>query len=206
MAKTEPLPEDAFKTLMGRLPNEEERQRLAKVREALGIRSADAIWEVMIALDYHLQLYTAIPDKIGAETRKAVDELRRLGAGQSSGRRHESSISLPAARWSPAVAALLGAIGVAFGGICVAAGYLMAERGRPPWGVPGPLGALLGAPAGWLMFVLLLPAASRWVQAGWRAARSRQSLRVRAVGWGLVLVSVGTIAVGLALLAAALRR
>ena len=206
MAETEPLPDDAFKTLMGRLPREEERQRLTKVRDALRIRSADAIWEVMIALDYHLQLYTAIPDKIGAETRKAIDELRRAGGGQTSGRRHQPSISVPAARWTPALAALLGAIGVGFGGICVAAGYLMAERGRPPWGAPGPLGAALGAPAGWLVFVLLLPAASRGVQAGWRAARSRESLRVRAVGWGLVALSIGTIAVGLALLALALRR
>lgn len=207
MPETDEVPNDAFKTLMGRLPSEEERQRLTKVRDALGIRSADAIWEVMIALDYHLQLYTAIPDKIGDATRKAVDELRRLGGGRyGSGRRHEASISAPAARWNPALAAFLGAIAVGFGGICVAAGYLMAERGRPPWGTPGPLGAVLGAPAGWLMFVLLVPAASRWVQAGWRAARSRQSFRVRVVGWGLVALSTGTIAVGLALLALALRR
>ncbi len=206
MAETEALPEDAFKTLMGRLPSEEERQRLAKVRDALGIQSSDAIWEVMIALDYYLQLYTAIPDKIGAETRKAVDELKRLGGGRSSGRHQDRSISVSASRWNPALAALLGASGVGFGAICVAAGYLMAGRGRAPWGAPGPLGAVLGAPAGWLIFVLLLPAASSWLQAGWRAARSRQSLRVRAVGWGLVALSIGTIAVGLALLAAALRR
>jgi hypothetical protein len=56
MAEAKPLPDEAFKTLLGRLPSEEERQRLAKVRDALGIRSADAIWDVMIALDYHLQL------------------------------------------------------------------------------------------------------------------------------------------------------
>jgi hypothetical protein len=205
MAETEPLPDDAFKALMGRMPSEEERRRLAKVKDALGIRSADAIWEVMIALDYHLQLYTTIPDKIAGETRKAVDELRSLVDGRR-GRRHDPSISVPPSAWSPAGAAVLGAVAVAFGGICVAAGYLMAERGRPPWGAPGALGAVLGAPAGWLVFVLLLPAATRWVQAGWRAARSRQSVRVRAVGWGLVALSLGTIGVGLALLAAALRR
>jgi hypothetical protein len=206
MAEAEPLPDEAFKALMGRMPSEEERRRLAKVKDALGIRSADAIWEVMVALDYHLQLYTTIPEKIAGETRKAVDELRSLVDGQKRGRRHDPSISVPAAAWSPAVAAVLGAVGVAFGGICVAAGYLMAERGRPPWGAPGALGAVLGAPAGWLVFVLLLPAATRWVQAGWRAARSRQSLRVRAVGWGLIALSLATIAVGLTLLAVALKR
>lgn len=44
----------------------------------------------------------------------------------------------------------------------VASGYLMAERGR----APGSLGAVRGAPAGRLMFVLLLPSDSSWLQAG----------------------------------------
>ncbi len=205
MGEAQVLPDDAFKTLMGRLPTEAERQRLAKVRDALGIRSADAIWDVMIALDYHLQLYTVIPEKIGAETRKAIGELRRLGAGPSSGRSRAPSISATAT-WNPQLAAFVGAIGVGFGGICMAAGYLMAERGRPPWGARGALGVALGAPAGWLMFVLLLPAASSWLRAGWRATHSSHPLRVRAVGWVLVALSTGTIAVGLTLLAVALRR
>ncbi len=99
MSESEPLPEGAFKALMGRRPNEDERQRLTKVRIALGIRSSDAIWEVMIALDYHLQLYTAIPDKIGSETRKAVDDLRKLVAGQRGGRRHAPGVSERATHW-----------------------------------------------------------------------------------------------------------
>jgi hypothetical protein len=201
----EPLPEGAFEVLMGRRPNDEERQRLTKIRDALGIRSADAIWEVMIALDYHLQLYTAIPDKIAGETRKAVDELRKLGHGPRTARRHDSGAPAPT-RLGPAAGAFAMASAVAFGGICIAAGYLMAERGRPPWGAPGPLGTILGAPAGWLVFVLLLPAAARWAQAGWRAARAPQDLRVRVVGWGLMLAAVVLVAVGLTLLATALRR
>lgn len=206
MGETDSLPEGAFEVLMGRRPSDEERQRLTKVRDALGIRSADAIWEVMIALDYHLQLYTAIPDKISAETRKAVHDLRTLVEGQRSARRHAASVPGTAPATRPGVAALLGAIAVAFGGTCITAGYLMAERGRPMWGAPGPLGAVLGAPAGWLIFVLLLPGASRWAQAGWRAAWSRQDLRVRAVGWALLTGSVALIVVALALLAVALRR
>jgi len=82
----------------------------------------------------------------------------------------------------------------------------MAERGRPPWGSRGPLGAVLAAPAGWLVFVLLLPTTARWVQAGWRAARSREGLRIRMVGWAVLIVSVALIVIGLAVLATALRR
>lgn len=206
MGEPEPLPEGAFEVLMGRRPSEEERQRLTRVRNALGIRSSDAIWEVMIALDYHLQLYTAIPDKIGGETHKAVDELRKLVEGQRRGRRHDPAMAPTPTRLASAAGAFAAASAVALGGICVAAGYLMAERGRPPWGAPGPLGAILGAPAGWLVFVLLLPAAVRWAQAGWRAGRSTQDLRVRVVGWALMLGSFGLAAAGLTLLALALRR
>jgi hypothetical protein len=199
----EPLPEGAFEVLMGRRPNDEERQRLTKIRDALGIRSADAIWEVMIALDYHLQLYTAIPDRIAGETRKAVDELKKLVPGARTSRRHDPAAATPT---RPTMGAFGMATAVAFGGICIAAGYLMAERGRPPWGAPRPLGTILGAPAGWLVFVLLLPAAARWAQAGWRAARSPQDFRVRAAGWGLMLAAVVLVALGLTLLATALRR
>ena len=205
MSEPDPLPEAAFEVLMGRRPNEDERQRLTKVRNALGIRSSDAIWEVMIALDYHLQLYTAIPDKIRSETRRAVEDLRKLVDGQRGRRRHDPRVSEPATPLGSSTA-LTSASAVAFGGICVAAGYLMAERGRPPWGAPGPLGTVLGAPAGWLVFVLLLPAAARWVQAGWRAASSPGDIRVLAVGCGLLVGALGLVAAGLTVLALALRR
>jgi hypothetical protein len=45
------------------------------VRSALGIRANDAVWDVMIALDYHLQLYSAVPKQLAAEKDKLVREL-----------------------------------------------------------------------------------------------------------------------------------
>ncbi len=209
MGDREPLPEERIKALLGRVPSKADRERLAKVRDALGIRSTDAVWDIMIALDYHLQLYAAVPDKIAEQTRSAAVQLGRIVEGA---RRNERIgvggivASGDTAAGSPTSIAALGAVAVAYGALCVAAGYLTAERGLPPWGARRPLGAVLGAPAGWLIFVLLLPLASRWVRAGWRAARSHDGRRIRAVGWALVVGSVGLIVAGLGVLRLALWR
>lgn len=207
------LPEDRFNALMGRALRKEDRERLAKVRNALGIRANDAVWDVMIALDYHLQLYSAVPKQLAAEREKLVAELDAVARGVGREERGPGRMTAPnratyrSGAWlSVAQALALGATAVAFGGICIAAGFAMAGRGRPPWGAAGALGAVLGAPAGWLVFLLLLPAAARWVQAGWAAARSHEGFRIRAVGWTVVLGSVGLIVAGLAVLALALRR
>ena len=74
------LPEDRFNALLGRALRREDRDRLAKVRTALGIRANDAVWDVMIALDYHLQLYSAVPKQLAAEREKLVAELGALRA------------------------------------------------------------------------------------------------------------------------------
>ena len=66
MGDTEPLPDERAKALLGRLPSKADRDRLAKVRDALGIRSTDAVWDIMIALDYHLQLYADVPGVLAA--------------------------------------------------------------------------------------------------------------------------------------------
>jgi hypothetical protein len=206
------LPEDRFTALLGRALRREDRDRLVKVRNALGIRANDAVWDVMIALDYHLQLYSAVPNQLAAEREKLVAELGALlesVGGQENGAAKVGAFR--GGRKSPlwpwrGQAALLAAAAVAFGAICIAAGWAMAGRGPYPWGAAGPLGAVLAAPAGWLIFLLLLPAASSWARIGWAAARWNEDLRVRAVGWVLLATSIGLIAAALAVLAVALRR
>jgi hypothetical protein len=184
-----PLPEDRFNALMGRALRKEDRERLAKVRNALGIRANDAVWDVMIALDYHLQLYSAVPKQLAAEREKLVAELDAVARGLGREERGPGRITAPSGgsrrsrEWlCVGEVTVLGATAVAFGGICIAAGFAMAGRGRPPWGAAGALGAVFGAPAGWLVFLLLLPLAARWVRAGWAAARSHEGFRIRAVG------------------------
>lgn len=63
-----------------------EKQRLHRVKAALKIPDDDALWVVIVALEYHLSLYEEIPRKI-QETmddllRHAEKEIRRIGQEQ----------------------------------------------------------------------------------------------------------------------------
>ena len=78
MGDAEPLPDERVKALLGHVPSKADRDRLAKVRDALGIRSSDAVWDIMIALDYHLQLYAAVPDKIAEQATCPIHDIPSL--------------------------------------------------------------------------------------------------------------------------------
>ena len=56
-------PDAAFEKLVGRQLTDGERQRLYRVRDTLGIRSTDALWTLLLALEYYLALYERIPQK-----------------------------------------------------------------------------------------------------------------------------------------------
>jgi hypothetical protein len=54
-------PDSAFEKLVGRRATDGERQRLYRVRDTLGIRSTDAVWTLLLALDYYLAFYETLP-------------------------------------------------------------------------------------------------------------------------------------------------
>ena len=43
--------EEAFAKLLGRQPSEKERERLYRVRDALGIQENDAFWYIVMTLE-----------------------------------------------------------------------------------------------------------------------------------------------------------
>ena len=57
----------AFEKLTGRQPTDADVQRLYRVKDALRLGNNDALWLLLIALDYHQSLYEQIPAQI--ETR-----------------------------------------------------------------------------------------------------------------------------------------
>ena len=59
----EPL-ETAFQKLTGRAPTDADRERLYRVKDALRLPNNDALWSLLIALDYHQSLYEQIPSRI----------------------------------------------------------------------------------------------------------------------------------------------
>jgi len=62
--------EDGFVKLLGRQATDAERQQLYRVRDALGLKNNDALWLVLMALQYHQTLYAHFPEQIqqAAET------------------------------------------------------------------------------------------------------------------------------------------
>ena len=56
--------EQAFSALLKRQATDEEIQRLYQVRDALGLRPNDALWQVLIALEWYQQQYQRFPQEI----------------------------------------------------------------------------------------------------------------------------------------------
>ena len=57
--------ENAFQQLTGRTPTDADRERLYRAKNALGLPDNDALWLLLIALDYYQSLYEKIPSQIG---------------------------------------------------------------------------------------------------------------------------------------------
>lgn len=69
---------DAFETLVGRPMSDAERQKLLKVRDALGIRDNDALWSLIIALEYYRSYHERIPAKLGAALDEALVKTKEV--------------------------------------------------------------------------------------------------------------------------------
>ncbi len=67
---------NSFQRLLNRQPTDAEKQHLYKVRDALGIRNNDALWLVLIALQYHQTLYKKFPDTIAASAKATLDNFK----------------------------------------------------------------------------------------------------------------------------------
>jgi hypothetical protein len=65
----------AFQTLTGKAATDEQLQALYRVKETIGIRDHDALWEVMIALQYHLHLYKEVPKNIQNRSNEITQRL-----------------------------------------------------------------------------------------------------------------------------------
>ncbi len=56
--------DDSFSKLLGRQPSDAERQQLYKVRDALQLKNNDALWLVLMALQYYQDQYERFPKAI----------------------------------------------------------------------------------------------------------------------------------------------
>jgi len=71
---------EQFTTLLGREPSAKEKADLEKLHQELGIGDNDALWTIILALQYHAVLYREIPDKIQNTVVGIHDEIKKIAA------------------------------------------------------------------------------------------------------------------------------
>ncbi len=154
-----------------------------------------------MALEYYDSVFRRYPDRA-----RRVHRTRGLRGGSGvRGRAGQRTLSEKVAETSVAIARrlaerpvglhrvtmLLAAV-VAFGALCVRAGYSLAAPVRPFWVTSAetltPLqrkaAVVWAAPAGWMVFALLLPAAVYAARVGWVTASETPQRGDRVVGLG----------------------
>lgn len=65
-----------YERLIGRKLTQEEILRLQRVKDTLGLRDDDALWDVLIAIDWQRTYYEEIPQKIGEVSNELLKNLR----------------------------------------------------------------------------------------------------------------------------------
>ncbi|MDP9148495.1 MAG: hypothetical protein M3O36_00925 [Myxococcota bacterium] len=205
--------EETFAKVVGRHASDEERQRLYRLRDALGLRDNDAFWSIVMALEYYDSFFRQYPAQLAEHTQRCIEDARAAfaGAAEREAARAQRTLSEKVAETSVAIArrlaerpvglhrvtTLLAAV-VAFGAMCVSAGYSLAAPVKPFWatkaGTIAPLqraaAVMLAAPAGWMVFALLVPAAVYAGRVGWVTAWESLDRRDTIVGWGIVVACI----------------
>ena len=72
----DPHLDSAFERLIGHQATPRDRARLHRVRDSLGLHPNDALWEVLIALQYYYSLYERFPAMIRGAARELLIECK----------------------------------------------------------------------------------------------------------------------------------
>jgi hypothetical protein len=135
--------DEAFARVVGRPASEERRDRLHRLREALGLGDNDAFWSIVMTLEYCDSLFRQSPAQLAEETRRCVEGARAAFAmaAEKETAHVERVLSEKVAATSVEIARKLAdkplglqrvttalAAVVAFGVQCVSGGY---NLGRP---------------------------------------------------------------------------
>ncbi len=68
--------EDAFVALWDKQPNDKERQRLMRERDALRLKDNDALWHLLVVLGHYETLYAEIPTRIAKVASDVTDNVK----------------------------------------------------------------------------------------------------------------------------------
>jgi hypothetical protein len=192
----------ALRKAWGREPTRAEVDRIERVRDAFDVGENDAFITIAAVLEFYDALYRRYPDQCANATRKAIRESLcspRLfpKALDHSGSEHEAQ------------RVTLACLGAAFSVLIAALGMAVGARGAPLWTVghsgspvAAAIASVLGAPAGWvILVVLLVPAGYAAIQGYTRARQVGSGWQERARGAALVAAVALAVIGWLALLA-----
>ena len=68
---------ELYRELHGEPMPDEVQVRLLKIEKAMGIRDNDALWSILLAMDYYYRLYFEFPERIKGKTKEALEEIRK---------------------------------------------------------------------------------------------------------------------------------
>ena len=104
--------DESFNKLLGRQPSDAERQNLYRVRDALDIKSNDALWMVLMVLEHYQSLYEKIPEKIAQAAKDALAEFKIAADAtvKASAEAAKASAEAAKADLAQAVASLAGEV------------------------------------------------------------------------------------------------
>ena len=140
--KKQITPDEAYYRLIGSQPTDAQIQELYRVREALGLQPYDSLWMVLIALQYHKDLYAQFPATIAESAEKILIQFRETADAELKASVESAKRSLAAAviksaekvaahaskksasRWMTAAALIISAMTVCVG----AAGFYFGDQ------------------------------------------------------------------------------
>ncbi len=68
---------ELYREIHGEPMPDEVQVRLLRIEKAMGIRDNDALWSILLAMDYYYRLYVEFPERIKGKTKEALDEIRK---------------------------------------------------------------------------------------------------------------------------------
>lgn len=75
--------DDSFALLLGRQPSDKERQGLYRARDALKLKSNDAVWLLLMALEHYETLYRRHPALIAEAVKDVTKNVRETAVAQA---------------------------------------------------------------------------------------------------------------------------
>jgi hypothetical protein len=77
--------------LLDRALSAEEKERMRRIQDTLQISSEDALWDVLMAMEYQRTYYEALPEKIAATSTEILREIS--GAAEAEARRAQGRLA-----------------------------------------------------------------------------------------------------------------